>query len=44
MIRALVLLAGLAACGVAGPPVPPEGAVPEVVKDGVDLAPARGGL
>lgn len=38
---ALILLAG---CGVAGDPLPPEGAVQPVAVRGTDLTPEKGGL
>jgi len=41
---AVLALAFLAACGVAGPPVPPDGAVEEVAKEGVGLVPPKGGI
>ncbi|MEM8630453.1 MAG: hypothetical protein AAGF74_04395 [Pseudomonadota bacterium] len=34
-----LLLFALAACGVDGPPLPPEGAVPEVQASGIGLVP-----
>jgi len=47
MSRAALALAGLvmlAACGVAGPPLPPAGAVEPVAVQGVGLTPEKGGL
>ena len=48
MARAAVIFvlvaAALGGCGVAGDPVPPEGAVREVAVEGIDLAEDKGGI
>jgi len=41
---ALLALTLLSACGVAGDPVPPDGAVEQVAAEGVGLIPPKGGL
>jgi predicted small lipoprotein YifL len=46
MIRASLLIAllALAACGIDGDPIPPDGAAAPIASEGIDLTPEKGSI